>query len=88
MIEVEQNSPETAEDPRLTQLQAEVDGLRLAMRNRGVIEQAKGMVMLRLDVDEDAAFDHLRVLSNRTNRKLVDVATDVVRTRGADVAPD
>lgn len=66
---------------RLTEVQTELDGLRIAMRNRGVIEQAKGMLMLRLDLDEDAAFDYLRTLSNRTNRKLVDVAAEVVRTR-------
>lgn len=88
MIEVEQQTPETAEDPRLTQLQAEVEGLRLAMRNRGVIEQAKGMLMLRLGLDEDAAFEHLRVRSNRTNRKLIDVAAEVVRTRAGEVTAD
>lgn len=72
------------ERARLTEIQAELDGLRVAMRNRGVIEQAKGMLMLRLKVDEEQAFDYLRKLSNTSNRKLVDVATDVVRTRAGD----
>ncbi len=54
------------------------------MRTRAVIEQAKGMVMVRLEVDEDAAFEYLRTLSNTTNRKLTDVAADVVRTRAGE----
>lgn len=62
----------------------ELEGLRLAMRNRGVIEQAKGMLMLRFELDEEAAFGYLRTLSNTANRKLVDVARDVVRTRAGE----
>lgn len=69
---------------KLVEIQAELDGLRIAMRNRGVIEQAKGMLMLRLRVDEDKAFDYLRTMSNRTNRKLVEVAAEVVRTRAGE----
>lgn len=72
------------ERARLTEIQAELDGLRIAMRNRGVIEQAKGMLMLRLKVDEEQAFDYLRKLSNTSNRKLVDVAIEVVRTRAGE----
>ncbi len=73
-----------AANSKLTEIQAELDGLRLAMRNRGTIEQAKGMLMLRLQVDEDKAFEYLRTLSNTTNRKLADVAADVVRTRAGE----
>lgn len=69
---------------KLVEIQAELDGLRIAMRNRGVIEQAKGMLMLRFRIDEDKAFQYLRTLSNKTNRKLVEVATDVVRTRAGE----
>lgn len=71
---------------KLAEIQVELDGLRIAMRNRGLIEQAKGMLMLRLQVDEDEAFDYLRTLSNQTNRKLVEVASDVVRTRAGETA--
>jgi hypothetical protein len=71
---------------RLGEAEAELDGLRVAMANRGVIERAKGMLMLRLSVDEDAAFEQLREASMRLNRRVVDVAADVVRSRaGADV---
>jgi AmiR/NasT family two-component response regulator len=71
---------------RLSEAEAELDGLRIAMANRGVIERAKGMLMLRLSLDEDAAFEHLRQASMRLNRRVVDVAADVVRSRaGGDV---
>jgi hypothetical protein len=71
---------------RLREAEAELDGLRTAMVNRGVIEQAKGMLMVRLSVDEAAAFEQLRQASMRLNRRVVEVATDVVRSRaGADV---
>lgn len=58
--------------------------LTQAMQSRAVIEQAKGMLMLRLQVDEDAAFGALRSMSNATNRKLFEVAADVIRTRAGE----
>ena len=70
---------------RLSEAEAELDGLRIAMANRGVIEQAKGMLMVRLSVDEDTAFEQLRQASMRLNRRVAEVAADVVRSRaGAD----
>ena len=69
---------------KLAEIQAELDGLRVAMRNRALIEQAKGMLMVRLRIDEDKAFDYLRTLSNTSNRKLSEVAADVVRTRAGE----
>lgn len=69
---------------KLAEIQAELDGLRVAMRNRALIEQAKGMLMVRLRIDEDKAFDYLRTLSNASNRKLSEVAADVVRTRAGE----
>lgn len=81
--EAARNSIEVA-NARLAEIQAELDGLRIAMRNRALIEQAKGMLMVRLQIDEAKAFDYLRTMSNQTNRKLVDVAGDVVRTRAGE----
>ncbi len=49
-----------------------------AMRSRAVIEQAKGIVMARSSISADAAFDVLRRVSQRENRKLRDVASDLV----------
>jgi hypothetical protein len=64
-------------------LSEENDGLRRAIRGRAVIEQAKGVVMARLGVDPEAAWDHLRQVSRESNRKLADVAADELRRHGA-----
>lgn len=69
----------------LNDCMTELNGLRIAMANRSIIEQAKGMLMLTLNIDESAAFAYLRDISNRTNRKVAEIATDVVRTRAGAV---
>jgi ANTAR domain len=56
------------------------ENLRVAMESRAVIEQAKGILMERLKVTADGAFDALARLSNDTNTKLRDVAQAVVDT--------
>lgn len=63
--------------------------LRTAMASRAVIEQAKGILMGRHRVDEDAAFAMLRVESQTHNRRLRDVAQSVVDEArgGGDAAP-
>lgn len=62
------------------QLEHELDGLRVAMATRGVIEQAKGMLMLRRHCDADEAFALLVELSQTSHRKLVDVARPLVES--------
>ncbi|WP_195911352.1 SpoIIE family protein phosphatase [Streptomyces kaniharaensis] len=59
-------------------LRAEAEGLRRAMRTRGVIEQAKGMLTERLGCTPDEAFGHLVRLSQDTNRRLADIAAGLV----------
>jgi GAF domain-containing protein len=54
------------------------DQLQQAMASRAVIEQAKGIIMARYGLTADAAFDELRDRSQRANRKLRDVALDLV----------
>ena len=49
-----------------------------AMRSRAVIEQAKGILMARSHLSPDEAFDMLRRVSQRENRKLRDIAVDLV----------
>jgi len=52
--------------------------LETAMASRAVIEQAKGVIMATQAVDEDTAFGLLRRASQAENRKLRQIATDVV----------
>jgi GAF domain-containing protein len=56
------------------------DDLRLAMDHRSVIEQAKGILMERHRLTPDLAFRRLAEASMRRNRKLHDIAEDLVRT--------
>ena len=49
-----------------------------AIESRDVIGQAKGILMISCQVDADTAFEMLREASNRSNRKLRDVAGRVV----------
>jgi GAF domain-containing protein len=54
------------------------DNLTRAMEHRGVIEQAKGVLMATRRCSPDDAFAILRQRSQAENRKLRDVAIDVV----------
>ncbi|MGH8904219.1 MAG: ANTAR domain-containing protein [Egibacteraceae bacterium] len=49
-----------------------------ALGSRAVIDQAKGVVMAHKHCDEDEAFQALRTASQISNRKLRDVARDIV----------
>ncbi len=53
--------------------------LQQAMESRASIEQAKGILIEQSGVNEDEAFQLLRRASQRENRKLRDIATEVVR---------
>lgn len=59
----------------------EIDHLGLAMVGRVVIGRAEGILMERLDISADQAFEFLRRVSSQTNVKLVDVAEKIARTR-------
>lgn len=52
--------------------------LRRALETRTVIGQAQGVLMARQGTTPDEAFDVLRRASQRTNRKLRDVAAEIV----------
>jgi GAF domain-containing protein len=56
------------------------DHLEAAMQSRAVIEQAKGVLIERYKVTPDHAFRLLALASMTANRKLRDVADDLVRT--------
>jgi GAF domain-containing protein len=54
--------------------------LRTLMLSRACIEQAKGILMERHKITEDEAFTMLTHASQRTNTKLRDIASELVRT--------
>jgi len=53
------------------------DQLQAALEHRWLIEQAKGVVMGREDLDAQAAFERLRGAARSSTRRLADVALDV-----------
>lgn len=59
----------------------QIDGLGLAMHHRILIGQAEGILMERLDITAEQAFDYLRRASSHTNRKLIDIAAQIAATR-------
>ncbi|MDO9002967.1 MAG: nitrate- and nitrite sensing domain-containing protein [Aquabacterium sp.] len=59
---------------RLATMEAELDTARRALHERKVIERAKGALMSRLGITEEAAFRALQKASMDHNRKLLDVA--------------
>ena len=54
------------------------ENLRVAMASRATIEQAKGILMARGGISAERAFDMLVRASQRENRKLRDVAKELV----------
>lgn len=58
----------------------ELDSIRAALDNRDLIGQAKGIVIASMGCTADEAFDLLRKQSQAENRKLHEVAADVVGT--------
>ncbi len=55
--------------------------LQTALNSRILIEQAKGFLSHSLDIAVDEAFDILRSYARANNRRLTDVADDVVQAR-------
>jgi hypothetical protein len=53
------------------------DQLQAALEHRWLIEQAKGVVMGREELDAQAAFERLRGAARSSTRRLADVARDV-----------
>jgi GAF domain-containing protein len=53
------------------------DQLEAALEHRWLIEQAKGVLMGREDLDAQAAFERLRGAARSSTRRLADVAKDV-----------
>jgi hypothetical protein len=76
-------TPQTAGDGELDRLRRENAQLRDALEGRGVIERAKGMLMVSRRCDEEAAFEILVAVSQRQRRRVREVAAEVVLSGGA-----
>jgi GAF domain-containing protein len=60
----------------------EGEQLRSALSTRDRIGQAKGIIMERYKVDDIQAFEMMRRLSQDSNKKLTEIAQQVIDTRG------
>lgn len=65
----------------LEQLRVRCEQLEYALHSRIVIEQAKGVLSERLGCDIDRAFKILRTGARSTQRRLHDLAAEVVASR-------
>jgi AmiR/NasT family two-component response regulator len=63
-------------------VRSEAAGLRQALDDRKMIEQAKGVVMRRLRIDETEAYHRMRKLSSQHNWKLIDLSRRVQEAEG------
>ncbi len=63
-----------AQSTRLANMESELEAARRALHERKVIERAKGALMARMGLTEEAAFRALQKASMDHNRRLLDVA--------------
>ncbi len=59
--------------------------LQTALTSRVAIEQAKGVLAARLEIEMEEAFELMRKRSRDERRRLVEVAEEVVNARSADI---
>lgn len=69
-----------------TRLQAELDEVKGALKERKVIEKAKGILMKRRGLDEEKAYELLRKTAMSQGRRIADVAQALVSS--ADLLED
>jgi GAF domain-containing protein len=63
------------------------ENLDTAIRSRAVIEQAKGVLMARSGATSEEAFEVLRRASQRENRKLREIAVEIVQGTSRTAGP-
>jgi AmiR/NasT family two-component response regulator len=63
------------------------DNLTVALANSRKIGAAIGILMYKHQITEQQAFDALRIASQHTHRKLIDIAYDVVETGQLTLPP-
>lgn len=59
-------------------LREEARNLRQALEDRKLIERAKGVLMMRIGIDEMDAFKRLQKLASNHNLKLVEIARNIL----------
>jgi response regulator NasT len=68
---------------QLQALTAQVGELRQTLEERKLVERAKGILMKKAGLDEEAAFLRLRKLSRDGNRKMIEVARMIIAAEQA-----
>ncbi|GAA2065201.1 ANTAR domain-containing response regulator [Williamsia deligens] len=63
------------------------DALRAALHNRAPIEQAKGIIMAEHGIGADEAFGLLRARSQNSNRRVRDIAAELIAQRTGGRTP-
>jgi hypothetical protein len=81
------SSTSTPEERVVADLARENENLRVAIDSRAVIEQAKGALMLRYGLDQDAAFAVLKRWSQDSNIKLHTIADTLINSVCRDDPP-
>lgn len=64
-------------------LQSETEDLTKTLKDRKLIERAKGVLMQRVGLDEPAAFKRLQKMSQDKNQKLIDAARTIISAEQA-----
>lgn len=67
-----------AQSERIAKMESELDHARRALQERKLIERAKGVLMARFEMTEEAAYKMLQKTSMDQNRRLADVAEAVL----------
>ena len=62
-------------------IRTENEQLRMALASRIVIEQAKGVLVERIDLPPEDVFQLLRMAARRARRNLHEVAEEILKTR-------
>jgi response regulator NasT len=62
----------------IKELKSELETTKEALESRKIIERAKGIVMERLQLSESEAMKFLQKKSRNSNKKIVDVANEII----------
>jgi AmiR/NasT family two-component response regulator len=66
---------------RVAELELENEQLRHALASRIIIEQAKGVLVERLDLPPKEVFELIRSAARRAGMKLPELAAEILRSR-------